>query len=764
MEFIKRTIFIIVVLCVSVACSRECVVADYNVVPLPRNIETTTGNGFTINANTRILITENSERTVQNAELLAEYIYETTKSKLQIEIGDSDDNAIVLHRTRDTLSAEQYRIEVNERSIRITSYTHAGAFYAIQTLRKAMPIDKEKCSVTFPAATIEDQPSLAYRGMMLDVSRSFYEVDSVKRMIDIMALHNLNTFHWHLTDDQGWRIEIKKYPRLTEIGSVRPDTVKGTYGGFYTQEQIRDVIEYAAQRYIEVIPEIDMPGHMMSVLASYPELGCTGGPYAITDKPGVHRDILCAGNPASMVFITDVLNEVMELFPSKYIHLGGDEAPRDRWKACPKCQALISKQGLKAISEATAEARLQTYLNSQVEKFLNDHSREIIGWDEVIEGGISPRTTVMSWRGTQGGTKAAKQGNKTIMAPVNSLYFNQYQSTDFDNEPIATGGYAPMERVYNTPLVSPELTGDQAANIIGTEACLWSTWVPTWQLVEYMVLPRMAALSELAWNYPRNNDFADLINRMPKMLAIYDKQGYTYANHLFQTTFSASPNFVNKNLRVALNSINGASIYYTLDGSEPTEKSSLYTDTVRITADASLRAVAIMPNGLKSDICKKEIQFSKATLRPITMNTPPDPRYNGLELVDGVRGGSILSFGCWVGFQQEFMDVVIDLEAPTEISTLCFSSMEDYSSWIMAATAAEVAVSDDGKTFREVARKEFEPRKYTEYSSIVDHNVSFAPQTARHVHIRVKRAKELPIEHLASGEIPFLFIDEITLK
>lgn len=763
MKLLRRIALIITVLYVS-ACSSECVVADYNVIPLPRSIEATTGNGFTVNSSTRILVPENSESTMRNAEALAGYIYERTGCKLPIEIGDLDDNTIVLHKTHDTLPEEQYRIVVSEQSMRVTSYTHAGAFYAIQTLRKAMPISKTKYSVTFPPVIINDQPTLAYRGMMLDVSRSFYGVDSVKRMIDIMALHNLNTFHWHLTDDQGWRIEIKKYPRLTEVGSIRPDTIQGTYGGFYTQEQIRDVVEYAAQRYITVIPEIDMPGHMMSVLASYPELGCTGGPYAITDKPGVHRDILCVGNPASMQFITDVLTEVMDMFPSKYIHIGGDEAPRDRWKVCPKCQALIREKKLGATAKATPEARLQTYLNGEVEKFINDHQREIIGWDEVIEGGISPRTTVMSWRGTNGGTQAAMQGNKAIMSPVGSLYFNQYQSTDFDNEPVATGGYAPMERVYNTVVVSDKLTDDQAANVIGVEACAWSTWLPTWKLVEYMILPRTAALAELGWNYPHNTDFSGLINRMPQMLAIYDNEGYTYANHLFETTLTASPDFGNKNLRIALNSIQGSSIYYTLDGSEPTEKSLQYTDTLRITEKASLRAVAIMPNGLKSDICKKEIEFNKATLRPITANTPPDPRYNELELTDGVRGGSILPFGCWIGFQQEFMDVEINLEAPTEISTLSFSSMEDYSSWIMAATAAEVSVSDDGKTFREVARQDFEPRKYSEYSSIIDHTVSFTPVTASKVRIRVKRAKELPVEHLASGEIPFLFIDELALN
>lgn len=763
MRNIKNTALILIVLFMIVACSRESIIADYNVVPLPRSIEIHTGNGFTVNSNTRILVTENSEQTLKNAELLAGYIYEKTGMKLPIEIGDMDDNTIILHKTRDTLSAEQYQIEVNEKLMRITSHTHAGAFYAIQTLRKAMPECNYKYSVTFPSAIVNDQPALAYRGIMLDVARSFYSTDSVKRIIDILALHNLNTLHWHLTDDQGWRIEIKKHPKLTEIGSVRPDTIQGTYGGFYTQEQIRDVVEYAAQRYITIIPEIDLPGHMMSVLASYPELGCTGGPYRVTDKPGVHRDILCAGNPASMAFITDVLTEIMGLFPSKYIHVGGDEAPRDRWKACPKCQALIREKGLQATPEATPEARLQTYLNGEVEKFLNSHNREMIGWDEVLEGGISPRTTVMSWRGTEGGTRAAKQGNKVIMTPVNSLYFNQYQSTDFDNEPTATGGYAPMERVYNTPLVSSELTKEQAANIIGVQACVWSTWLPTWKLVEYMILPRTAALAELAWNYPRNRDFADLINRMPNMLSIYHQQGYTYANHLFETTLTAFPDFDNKNLRVGLTSINGASIYYTLDGTEPTTESLLYTDTLSVNSNVSLRAIAIMPNELKSDICRKEIQFSKATLCPITLNTPADPRYNELELVDGVIGGSILPFGCWVGFQQEFMDAVINLEKPSEISTLSFRSMEDYSSWIMAATAVEIAVSNDGKIFKEVARQEFTPRKYTEYTSIVDHQVTFAPVTTQYVRIKIKRAKELPIEHLASGEIPFLFVDELSL-
>ena len=452
------------------------------------------------------------------------------------------------------LAPEEYSLVVNRKAVIIKASALNGFIYAIQTVKQMLPEEifsdsldqdedwKLKCVV------IKDAPRFAYRGMHLDVSRHFWSVDEVKRYLDVMQVHKLNRFHWHLTDDQGWRIEIKKYPRLTEKGAVRKETLVGhlqpkdnvfdgtPYGEglFYTQDQIREVVAYAAARGITVIPEIDLPGHMVAALACYPELGCTSGPYEVWPMWGVADDVLCPGNEKTFEFIENVLSEVADLFPSEYIHIGGDECPKVRWEKCPKCQARIKALGLEADERHSAEYFLQSYVTERVEAFLATRGKRIIGWDEILEGKLAPDATVMSWRGISGGLEAARLGHDAIMTPNSYLYFDYYQSENQDAEPLAIGGYLPVSKVYSYEPFEEGMTEEEKSHIIGVQANLWTEYITTESQLEYMLLRRLAALSEVQWCQPQNKNWERFEDCVDDVCDIYDQMGYNYARHLLE--------------------------------------------------------------------------------------------------------------------------------------------------------------------------------------------------------------------------------------
>ena len=452
------------------------------------------------------------------------------------------------------LAPEEYSLVVNRKAVIIKASALNGFIYAIQTVKQMLPEEifsdsldqdedwKLKCVV------IKDAPRFAYRGMHLDVSRHFWSVDEVKRYLDVMQVHKLNRFHWHLTDDQGWRIEIKKYPRLTEKGAVRKETLVGhlqpkdnvfdgtPYGEglFYTQDQIREVVAYAAARGITVIPEIDLPGHMVAALACYPELGCTSGPYEVWPMWGVADDVLCPGNEKTFEFIENVLSEVADLFPSEYIHIGGDECPKVRWEKCPKCQARIKALGLEADERHSAEYFLQSYVTERVEAFLATRGKRIIGWDEILEGKLAQDATVMSWRGISGGLEAARLGHDAIMTPNSYLYFDYYQSDNQDAEPLAIGGYLPVSKVYSYEPFEEGMTEEEKSHIIGVQANLWTEYITTESQLEYMLLPRLAALSEVQWCQPQNKNWERFEDCVDDVCDIYDQMGYNYARHLLE--------------------------------------------------------------------------------------------------------------------------------------------------------------------------------------------------------------------------------------
>lgn len=442
-----------------------------------------------------------------------------------------------------SLADEEYSISINKRGCVVKASSFNGFLYAVQTLKQltsvkvfgSEPDPAEK--FLFPCVEIKDKPRFAYRGMHLDCSRHFFSVEEVKRYLDIMAVYKLNRFHWHLTDDQGWRVEIKKYPKLTEIGAFRNGTVIKKdwgsndgirYGGYYTQDQMKDIVAYAAGLGITVIPEIDLPGHMMGVLAAYPELGCTGGPYEVWTRWGISEQVLCPGKEAMFSFLEDVFTELMYIFPSEYIHIGGDECPKTEWEKCPACQARIKQLGIKADGHHSAEQFLQSYVTARVQKFLNDHGRRIIGWDEVLEGELAEGATVMSWRGTEGGIKASAMGFDVIMTPNTYCYFDYYQSEDQDKEPFGIGGFLPWDKVYSyEPLEG--LNDSQQKHILGVQANLWTEYVATPEHLEYMLLPRMNALSEVQWCEPENKDIERFKAAMEaESFKIFDILGYNY--------------------------------------------------------------------------------------------------------------------------------------------------------------------------------------------------------------------------------------------
>lgn len=766
---------VVALACTSCRAEKE---ADFQVIPLPGEIGLTQEKPFRLDENVLIAYPENNALLKRNAEFLSEYIAQATGYVLRtqpLKEGESAKNAISIGIDPGISNREGYVLTTTADGIRINGQTENGVFYGIQTLRKSIPAEAKAADILIPAGSIQDEPRFAYRGMHLDVCRHFFPIKFIKEYIDLLALHNMNTFHWHLTDDQGWRIEIKKYPKLTEIGSVRSRTVIGkntdeydntSYGGFYTQEQAKELVKYAQERYITVIPEVDLPGHMLAALAAYPEMGCTGGPYEVCPRWGIFEDVLCIGNEKSMQFLEDVMSEIIDIFPSKYIHIGGDEAPRTRWEKCPKCQARIKAEGLKADKDHTAEDRLQSYCMTRIEKFLNSKERQIIGWDEILEGDVAPNATVMSWRGTSGGIKAAQLGHDVIMTPNVYCYFDYYQTADTKDEPFGIGGYVPVEKVYSLePTVS--LTEEQAGHILGVQANLWTEYIPTTKHVEYMILPRMAALAEVQWTQPEKKDYKDFSKRLPRLIQIYQRDGLNYAKHVFDLKTDFTPDVDKKAVAVTLSTIDDAPIYYTLNGTEPTTASQKYTEPIVIGESADFRACAIRPEG-KSRIAEQNISFNKATMRPIELApVQPSEKYSfggPVTLVDGMKGNDSYATGAWLGFIDGDVTATIDLGESTDINHVATNAIVDMSAWIMGSTGLTVSVSDDNKQFREVATKDFPTETAVSKKAVENYEITFEPVKARYVRVLIKRSPALPKGHAGAGKVPYMFIDEIEVN
>lgn len=514
--------------------------ADYPIIPRPEQMTIEKGR-FYVDAKTKIIYPNGWSK---EAGYLKEILQVSTIVEEDISSSKSETNIVRLVLDPDISHEEGYHLTVSDRLIEIKASTAKGVFYGIQSLRQLLPANAEtedKVEITIPAVKIIDQPRYTYRGMHLDVGRHFFDVSSVKKYLDLIAMHKMNTFHWHLTEDQGWRIEIKKYPKLTEIGAYRKGTAIGLagsrnapytydtipYGGFYTQEEIKEVVAYAADRHIEVIPEIELPGHSLAALAAYPEYGNGTGPYEVAKRWGIFTEIY-APTEETFGFLEDILTEVMALFPSKFIHIGGDEVLKKEWEESEYAQKLIKDKGLKD------EHGLQSYFVQRIEKFLNKNGRDMIGWDEILEGGLAPNATVMSWRGIEGGIAAAKQSHKVIMTPGAHCYFDYYQEAEENRieEPITgSSRHTTVEKVYSYEPTPAELSAEEAQYILGAQGNVWTEYMPTWDRVEYKVLPRMTALSEVVWSSKENRNWEDFRLRLQHMAKRYDALGYNYAKY-----------------------------------------------------------------------------------------------------------------------------------------------------------------------------------------------------------------------------------------
>jgi hexosaminidase len=509
------------------------------IIPAPVSITELKGD-FVFTEKSRIILSPMNNDTRLAADFLALLVKNPTGFEIPVSEGVKPaGNSVFMSLDTAVKNDEGYILTVTRKKIIIQAKSAAGLFYAVQTIRQLLPPEVENQAnakgllLAVPGCVIQDEPRFIYRGMHLDVCRHMFPVSYIKRYIDMIALHKMNTFHWHLTEDQGWRIEIKKYPRLTEVGAFRKETLIGhggkkpfvydekPYGGFYTQDEVKEVIEYARSRFVTIIPEIEMPGHALAALASYPELSCTGGPFEVFPRWGIVEDVYCAGKEETFAFLGDVLSEVIDLFPGKYIHIGGDECPKTRWEKCPLCQKRIKSEGLKD------EHELQSYFIQRIEKFITSRGRKIIGWDEILEGGLAPEATVMSWRGTAGGIAAAKLKHDVIMTPDRYVYLNYYQCEP-DGQPLAIGGYLPLERVYSYNPMPSELTPEEQKCIIGIQGNVWTEYIPTPEHMEYMAYPRMFAIAETGWSPDRIKDFQDFLARLGILEKRYDAIGITY--------------------------------------------------------------------------------------------------------------------------------------------------------------------------------------------------------------------------------------------
>ena len=538
--------------------------ADYRIIPLPKSVETDTARVFPLRTGMGIAYDAGNPEVARTVQFLRQWVEELTgvklaltpddkKAAVRLTLGFPADKKVKKAKKGQPAAVlteqqqEAYTITVNESGIQIAARNPIGFFRAAQTLRKSLPLTKNAQpttlnSIDFPYVQIQDEPRFVYRGAHLDCARHFFSVEVVKQYLDLLALHGCNQFHWHFTEDQGWRFEVKALPELAKKGSVREQTVIGRnsgvydgqrYGGYYTQEQCREIVNYAAERYINVIPEIDLPGHMQGALHVYPNLGCTGGPYPVWQIWGVSRDVLCAGNPETMTFLKTVIGELCDVFPSKYIHIGGDECPKVRWKECPKCQAKAKELGLKDDGKHSIENQLQTWINHEMEQYLKERGRDMIGWDEVLEGGLTEHGIVMSWRGINGGIEAAKQHHRVIMTPTDYCYIDYYQLKDQWGQPLGIGGYLPVSKVYSfEPLIPDQLSEEEQKYILGPQVNLWTEYVGVPQHVFYMLLPRLDAISEVQWCRSDQKDFEDFKTRLPRMKQLYDRMGVNYCHGL----------------------------------------------------------------------------------------------------------------------------------------------------------------------------------------------------------------------------------------
>ncbi|GAB3564198.1 family 20 glycosylhydrolase [Spirosoma luteolum] len=760
----------------------------YPIIPRPAQLQARTGE-FLVSRTTTVLVPPGQTALRSLADTFVAQLNQAGGLGLTVRVANRmavPGNIIqFIPATDTTLGKEGYRIDITDKLVTIEAGQANGFFYAVQTLRQLLPAaaladrravpDSGLTTWSLPACRIEDRPRYVYRGMNLDVCRHFFPVSFLKKYIDLMALHKINTFHWHLTDDQGWRIEIKKYPRLTQVGSVRRETLVGhyddydpqvfdgkPYSGFYTQDEIREVVRYAAARYVTVVPEIEMPGHALAALTAYPELGCTPGPFAVATKWGVFDDVFCP-TEKTFTFLENVLTEVMALFPGKYIHIGGDECPKTAWRNSAFCQNLMKREGLKNENE------LQSYFIRRIDKFVTGKGRRIIGWDEILEGGLSPNATVMSWRGTKGGLDAARQHHDVVMTPGAFCYLDHYQG-DPAQEPTGFGGSLPLAQVYSYNPTPTELSATDATHILGVQGNVWTEYIPSVEQAEYMIWPRAAALAEVAWSPLALKNYDDFARRLP---ALFGRLTSLRVN-VARTVYDAIPvgkatadGRVSISLLPETRPAGVTDIRYTTDGTPPTNTSMRYTGPISIDQPSTIRTAAFSGDLAVSrpDKVQKDFLVSKATGKSYTLQYPattgrPDknqPLTNGVTV--GMGGYEVVDI---VSFAGDF-GATVDLGQVQPVQGVRVGFLKYTAKNMCLPRQIEVSVSADGQTFTPVSTVKTNAAENGK-RAIVRLPVDFAATSARYVRIVARNVGTVPAGMRTPGKAAQLAVDEIEIR
>jgi hexosaminidase len=731
-----------------------------DIIPLPVRLEQK-GTSFTIHAATNIYYTQDSIK--EAAGLLNDYL-QSFLARSSGALQGTGEGIVLSIDAGAVPETEGYHLQITHTTIQLTAHDIAGVIHGIQTLRQLWKEDNKKTLVVV-GADITDYPRFAYRGMALDVSRHLFPVSFIKKYIDLLALYKFNTFHWHLTDDQGWRIEIKQYPRLQSVAAWRAQTLIGhkketphrfdgkRYGGYYTQGEIKEVVQYAAARSITIIPEIEMPGHALAALSAYPSLGCTGGPYAAATFWGVFDDVYCAGKDSTFVFLQNVLDEVMVLFPSHYIHIGGDECPKTKWQVCPRCQQRMKQLNLQD------EHALQSYFVQRIEKYLNSKGRAIIGWDEILEGGLAPNATVMSWRGEEGGLTAARQQHRVIMTPESHLYFDYYQSLH-PAEPLAAGSYTPLSKVYSYQPAG-SLADSLQSYVAGVEGQAWSEYYTDAAQAEYMVFPRALALAELAWTPVARRSYPDFLQRLRWQTTLWKQVKLAYKNTFDEVT-NVAIQPVKGTVTIALQSSDpGAVIRYTTNNTTPTSKSASYTAPVLLTKSGRLQALAFDKNSKPiGRVYQQMVTLHKAIGAPVALTHAPIERFNpgtGV-LVNGITGSNRYNDAQWMGFSGDDLEAVIDLGTVQTIRSVQLNVLNYHWQRMWAPVVLEVWVSVDGESFQKVFTQTDFP-----VNGINKVQAAIQPVQAKKVKVKAVNKGIIPAGEYGAGGKALLLVDEIMI-
>ena len=746
-----------------------------NIIPYPQHIVENKGQ-FIIDNQTDIVLSNETQAIKMVVTQFIDKINTVGGYNLKIKSEKSNLNrkSIVFQQV-DSFKNESYHFQITSHSILIQAAKANGFFYAIQTLYQLFPAKiyanktNEQIKLNLPCVEITDYPRFKYRGLHLDVSRHFFSVVEIKKYIDAMAVRKLNRFHWHLTDDQGWRIEIKKYPLLTQIGSRRDETLIGhyyqdfpqkynntPYGGFYTQDEAREIVRYAAERFITVIPEIEMPGHAMAAISAYPFLSCTQEKIKVAPKWGIFEDVFCPRD-TTFSFLQDVLTEVMSIFPSEYIHIGGDECPKTRWEKCEDCQNIIKTNNLKD------EHGLQSYFVQRIEKFVNSKGRKIIGWDEILEGGLAPNATVMSWRGIQGGIEAAKAGHDVVMTPGTHCYFDHYQGNP-DSQPIAIGGFTPLSKVYSFEPVPAELNANESKYIIGAQANVWTEYIASDSHLEYMAFPRVSAMAEVLWTLATNKDWNRFKQNMPKELDRYNVQNINAAK-VFYDIQSTVKVLDNNKLELTLFSDNPFSkIYYTLDGSIPNNKSKLYKSTLVIDKSVILKAQTYINGKKHGSVYVKHLIQSKISGEKYKVNNLNSWYKGGSEfaLTNGIIG-STKTTNDWVGLTGDNdHEIVYEFDKLTLINEVSVGILSVPSLRGLISPVITILTSIDGNIYSQTAQLNLQNQISNEWK-IIRPKITFNAVQVKFVKVVFKNAGMFTGNNQKNGK-SILFIDELSIN